>query len=97
MNQETNNLLSIRDLRIHYCLHNSTVRAVNGVSFDIKKGETFGLVGETGAGKTTISLGILRLLPDPPELWAVRFSLRAAASSRYPRQTCVKSGVTESL
>ena len=64
MNQE--NLLSIRDLHIHYCLHNSTVRAVNGVSFDIRKGETFGLVGETGAGKTTISLGILRLLPHPP-------------------------------
>jgi len=60
------NLLSVKDLRIHYCLHNSTVEAVNGVSFDIKKGETFGLVGETGAGKTTISLGILRLLPVPP-------------------------------
>jgi len=64
MSQET--LLSIKDLRIHYCLHNSTVCAVNGVSLEIQKGETFGLVGETGAGKTTISLGILRLLPDPP-------------------------------
>ncbi len=61
-----NTLVSVKNLRIHYCLHNSTVKAVNGVSFDIRKGETFGLVGETGAGKTTISLGILRLLPDPP-------------------------------
>ena len=59
-------LLSVKNLRVHYCLHNSTVQAVNDVSFDIQKGETFGLVGETGAGKTTISLSILRLLPDPP-------------------------------
>ena len=47
-------LLSVKNLRVHYCLHNSTVQAVNDVSFDIQKGETFGLVGETGAGKTTI-------------------------------------------
>ena len=59
-------LLSVKDLYVNYELHNSTVEAVNGVSFDINKGETFGLVGETGAGKTTISLSIMRLLPDPP-------------------------------
>ena len=59
-------LLEIKDLTIHYCMHNRTVRAVNRVSLDIRKGETLGLVGETGAGKTTISLGILRLLQEPP-------------------------------
>ena len=59
-------LLSIENLRIHYVLHNSTVEAVNGISLDIRKGETLGIVGETGAGKTTVALGIMGLLPDPP-------------------------------
>ncbi len=59
-------LLEIRDLTIHYVTESGTVRAVNNVSFDIAEGETLGLVGETGAGKTTTALGILNLIPDPP-------------------------------
>ncbi len=58
--------LSIRDLTIHYASGKRTVRAVNGISFDIEKGKTLGLVGETGAGKTTTALGILNLIPKPP-------------------------------
>ena len=58
--------LSIRDLTIHYASGKRTVQAVNGISFDIEKGKTLGLVGETGAGKTTTALGILNLIPKPP-------------------------------
>ena len=58
--------LSIRDLTIHYASGKRTVRAVNGISFDIEKGKTLGLVGETGAGKTTTALDILNLIPKPP-------------------------------
>ena len=58
--------LSIRDLTIHYASGKRTVRAVNGISFEIEKGKTLGLVGETGAGKTTTALGILNLIPKPP-------------------------------
>ena len=58
--------LEIKDLTIHYITSDGVVKAVNGVSFDVEKGETLGLVGETGAGKTTIALGILRLVSDPP-------------------------------
>ena len=58
--------LSIRDLTIHYASGKRTVRAVNGISLDIEKGKTLGLVGETGAGKTTTALGILNLIPKPP-------------------------------
>ena len=43
-----------------------TCCAINGVDFEIHKGETFGLVGETGAGKTTIAMSILNLIPKPP-------------------------------
>ncbi|MDR3277403.1 MAG: ABC transporter ATP-binding protein [Oscillospiraceae bacterium] len=59
-------LLEIKDLTIHYVTHSSTINAVNGVNLRIEKGETLGLVGETGAGKTTTALGMLRLVADPP-------------------------------
>ncbi|MBQ9420505.1 MAG: ABC transporter ATP-binding protein [Lachnospiraceae bacterium] len=57
-------LLKIKDLEIIYQTDLETVRAVNRISLEIKKGRTLGLVGETGAGKTTTCLAILRLLPD---------------------------------
>ena len=61
-----NNILDIKDLTIHYVTVDGTCRAVNNVSLSLEKGETLGLVGETGAGKTTIALGILKLVPNPP-------------------------------
>lgn len=59
-------LLEIKNLTIHYVTDDAVIRAVNGVDLTIEKGETLGLVGETGAGKTTTALGVLRLVPDPP-------------------------------
>lgn len=60
-------LLSVKNLTTQYVTREiGTCEAVRNVSFDIHKGETLGLVGETGAGKTSIALSILRLLPVPP-------------------------------
>ena len=59
-------LLEIKDLSIQYVTDENTISAVNGVSFSLEEGTTLGLVGETGAGKTTTALGIMRLVPDPP-------------------------------
>ena len=59
-------LLSVRNLEISYETDAGKVHAVNHVDLELSKGETLGLVGETGAGKTTISLGILGLVPNPP-------------------------------
>ena len=59
-------LLEIKNLSIQYQTMDRTVCAVNDISLTIEKGETLGIVGETGAGKTTTALGNLRLVPDPP-------------------------------
>ena len=59
-------LLDIKDLVVHYVLEDETVEAVNGVTLSLKKGQTLGLVGETGAGKTSTALSILNLVQTPP-------------------------------
>ncbi len=60
------NILEIRDLVVEYHTDDEIIHAVNNVNLSVKKGETIGLVGETGAGKTTIARSILRILPVPP-------------------------------
>ena len=75
MENNNNAFLSVKDLVVEYTSGKDVIHAVNGVSFDLARGETIGLVGETGAGKTTIAKSILRILPDPPakvkggEIW----------------------------
>jgi peptide/nickel transport system ATP-binding protein len=72
---KSDKFLSIRNLTIEYATEDETVYAVNDVSLDLEKGKTLGLVGETGAGKTTIARSILRILQVPPavvkngEIW----------------------------
>jgi len=66
MADNTKNLLEINDLSIHFYLENGIVKAVNNLNFYLKPGETIGLVGETGAGKTTTALGLMRLVQSPP-------------------------------
>ena len=61
-------LLEIKDLTIHFQTEDGDVKAVNGISFAVDQGKTLGLVGETGAGKTTTALGILRLVPEPGKI-----------------------------
>ena len=58
------NMLNVENLVIHYETDEEVVEAVNNISFSLKKGEVLGLVGETGAGKTTTALGIMGLLPS---------------------------------
>jgi len=62
----TDNILEISDLVIEYHTDDAVIHALNGINLSIKKGETIGLVGETGAGKTTIARSIMRILQTPP-------------------------------
>ncbi|MFQ6050068.1 MAG: ABC transporter ATP-binding protein [Candidatus Hydrothermarchaeota archaeon] len=58
-------LLEVKDLKTYFYTEEGIVRAVDGVSFTLEKGEVFGLVGETGCGKTVTALSIMRLVPEP--------------------------------
>ena len=64
--ENKNVVLDIKNLTVHFVVDGVTVEAVNDVTLTVNEGETLGLVGETGAGKTTTALAALHLVPDPP-------------------------------
>ncbi|MDZ7696480.1 MAG: ATP-binding cassette domain-containing protein [Deltaproteobacteria bacterium] len=59
-------ILSVQDLKVYFRGQDHTSRAVDGVDFDVKKGETVCLVGESGCGKTVSALAVMGLIPTPP-------------------------------
>ena len=68
--ENKNSLLSVRHLTVEYTSEGEIIHAVNDVSFDLEKGKTIGLVGETGAGKTTMALAIMKLIQKPAGRYA---------------------------
>ena len=62
------NILEISDLVVEYTSDGTTIHALNGINLNVRRGETIGLVGETGAGKTTIARAVLRILQTPPAI-----------------------------
>ncbi|CAN5291164.1 ABC transporter ATP-binding protein [soil metagenome] len=65
MTAVTEPLLSVRDLRVEFRTRDTTVHAVNGISYDLQPGDTLGIVGESGCGKSVSSLAVLGILPKP--------------------------------
>src|SRR6185436_14688098 len=60
---ERGNLLEVKDLNLEFKTARGVLKALNGITFDVQHGEVFGIVGETGCGKTVTGLSVLRLLP----------------------------------
>ena len=93
-------LLRVSGLKTYFVTEQGggTARAVDGVSFDLHAGETLGIVGESGCGKTVTSLSILRLVPEPPGHILpgslIEFEGRNLLASRRP--SCARSAATRS-
>jgi oligopeptide/dipeptide ABC transporter ATP-binding protein len=62
----TETVLTVEDLRTYFTTRWGTVKAVDGISFDLRRGETLGIVGESGCGKSVTMLSLMRLIPIPP-------------------------------
>jgi oligopeptide/dipeptide ABC transporter ATP-binding protein len=87
MNQQAEPLLSIRDLRVHFFMDEGVVKAVDGISLDVHPGQVFGIVGESGCGKSVTMKALLRIV-EPPG--------RIVSGEMFLRQTS-DGGVTEIL
>jgi peptide/nickel transport system ATP-binding protein len=100
-------VLDIKDLRVHYSSPRGPVIAVNGVSFQVFKGETLGLVGESGCGKSTTAMAILRLVQAPGRIVGGQILLdgvdltqldeKALRRARWSRVALIPQGAMDSL
>lgn len=66
MTKTSENILAVDGLKTHFSTEDGVVKAVDGISFELKKGETLGIVGESGSGKSVTNLSVMRLIQEPP-------------------------------
>ncbi len=78
MNPQTQPLLSVRNLKVHFMMDEGVVKAVDGVTFDVNSGQVFGIVGESGCGKSVTMKAVLRIVEPPGKIVAGKILLRRA-------------------
>jgi oligopeptide transport system ATP-binding protein len=66
MSETNGTILSVNNLKTYFQTEDGVVKAVDGITFELKKGETLGIVGESGSGKSVTNLSVMRLIPEPP-------------------------------
>ena len=86
MNQQTEPLLSIRDLKVHFFLDEGVVKAVDGISLDVHAGQIFGIVGESGCGKSVTMQALLRIVEPPGRIVDGQLLLRSQPKNGGPSE-----------
>ena len=93
----TEPVLSVRDLQVEFATRRGTLRAIDGVSFDIAKGEVLGVVGESGAGKSVTGLAVIGLIDPPGRIAGGEIRLVGrCASTICRRRRCARSAASAS-
>jgi len=85
-------LLEVKNLCTYFETQRGTVRAVDGVDFTLNEGDTLGVVGESGCGKTVLALSIMRLVPRREGSFPAMSSSKERTSSGWAKRECGKSG-----
>ena len=80
------NILEVHDLHVHYHTRQGAVRAVNGISFDLRTEERLGLVGESGSGKSTVALALMRLIKPPGKIEGGQVKLDGLSLLELPEE-----------
>jgi ABC-type dipeptide/oligopeptide/nickel transport system ATPase component len=89
-------VLSVRDLQVEFATRHHTLRAIDGVSLEIARGEVLGVVGESGAGKSVTGLAVIGLIDPPAASRAARFIYPACGSTICRRKKCARCGANGS-